>query len=155
MLFLKWEWILYFRVAFGLSYCFRDVFGMCSGCVRDVFGTQVFVENKQDRCLFTKLKKCIFPLLSLLQNLPLAYYVATQQSKNVLLLCFRCSKICLWLIMSRLNRVKMYCYSAFAAPKFAFGLLCRDSTGKNVLLLCFRCSKIWYSARIALSLHKI
>ena len=119
LLFLKWEWILYFRVAFGLSYCFRDVFGM-----------QVFVENKQDRCLFTKLKKCIFPLLSLLQNLPLAYYVATQQ-------------------------VKMYCYSAFAAPKFAFGLLCRDSTGKNVLLLCFRCSKIWYSARIALSLHKI
>ena len=106
LLFLKWEWILYFRVAFGLSYCFRDVFGMCSGCVRDVFGMQVFVENKQDRCLFTKLKKCIFPLLSLLQNLPLAYFVATQQSKNV-------------------------------------------------LLLCFRCSKIWYSARIALSLHKI
>ena len=55
LLFLKWEWILYFRVAFGLSYCFWDVFGMCSGCVRDVFGTQVFVENKQDRCLFTKL----------------------------------------------------------------------------------------------------
>ena len=114
------EWLLGCLIAFG----------MCSGCVRDVFGTQVFVENKQDRCLFTKLKKCIFPLLSLLQNLPLAYYVATQQ-------------------------VKMYCYSAFAAPKFAFGLLCRDSTGKNVLLLCFRCSKIWYSARIALSLHKI
>ena len=90
------EWLLGCLIAFG----------MCSGCVRDVFGTQVFVENKQDRCLFTKLKKCIFPLLSLLQNLPLAYFVATQQSKNV-------------------------------------------------LLLCFRCSKIWYSARIALSLHKI
>ena len=77
------EWLLGCLIAFG----------MCSGCVRDVFGTQVFVENKQDRCLFTKLKKCIFPLLSLLQNLPLAYFVATQQ-------------------------VKMYCYSAFAAPKF-------------------------------------
>ena len=87
------EWLLGSLIAFG----------MCSGCVRDVFGMQVFVENKQDRCLFTKLKKCIFPLLSLLQNLPLAYYVATQQ-------------------------VKMYCYSAFAAPKFAFGLFCRDST---------------------------
>ena len=40
LLFLKWKWILYFRVAFD---CLA-VFGMRSGCVRDVFGMQVLVE---------------------------------------------------------------------------------------------------------------
>lgn len=40
LLFLKWKWILYFRVAFD---CLA-AFGMCSGRVRDVFGMQVLVE---------------------------------------------------------------------------------------------------------------
>ena len=93
----------FFSFKLPIGYYKGHLYLILSGCVRDVFGMQVFVENKQDRCLFTKLKKCIVTLLSLLQNLPLAYYVATQQ-------------------------VKMYCYSAFAAPKFAFGLFCRDST---------------------------
>ncbi len=60
-------------------------------------------------------KESKLSLHSLLQNLSSAYFVATQQRKQA--------------------------FSAFAAPKFVFGLFCRDSA-KKASFLCIRCSKI-------------